>query len=169
MTIPYWHPLTVHFPIALLLVGGAGALVWGLTGRAFARRFALVLLALGTVGVVVARQTGEVLEAAVEGDPAAERFLETHEAFANYTLAVAALALGAALSAEVFVRRRGRREPLALRLLGAGLGVAAAILVARTGHLGGLMVWGVGDGTAGAAVEDAAPPPVSTGVDAPGD
>jgi len=169
MTIPYWHPLTVHFPIALLLVGGAGALVWGLTGRTFARRFALVLLALGTAGAFVARQTGEALEEAVEGDPAAERFLETHETLATYTLAVAALAFGAAMSAEVFVRRRGRREPLALRLLGAGLGVAAAILVARTAHLGGLMVWGVGSGAEGAAVEDARTPPVSTGVDEDGD
>lgn len=151
MTIPYWHPLVVHFPIALLVVAAGGAAAWAVRGGAFFRRFTLVLLALGSIGAFTARQTGEALEHDMEGDPAVERYVETHEDAATYALAASLLALLALGAAEWQARRRSPPDALAWRLAGALLALIAAGFVVRAGHTGGLMVWGVG------AAHEAAP------------
>ena len=165
-----WHPALVHFPIAFLALAGPAALVWALRGSVYWRRVTLLLLALGTVGVVAARQTGESLEESVEGEPRAERYLEAHEQAANWTLGLAAASLLLVGAAEAMSRRgrpRGTTDlvygpatdsygaasttaampgrsggALALRGAGALLALLAAASVVRTGHLGGLMTWG---------------------------
>ena len=142
--IPYQHPLAVHFPIVLLLLGAAAALVYLVWGRPAWRLAALVLCTLGAGTSVWAQQTGETLEEAVEGEPMVALVVETHERAAEWTVwasVLSALSLGAA---TLWARRRrpGVPEPWALRLSALPAG-AAAVLVAWTSHLGGLMVWGV--------------------------
>ncbi len=147
--IPYWHPLAVHFPLVLLLLAAGAAAAYAAVGTAVWRVAALVLLGLGAVGAWAAGQTGEALEAAVEGEPMAERFLDAHEQAAGWT-AWAAAAGAVAFAGATATRRRWQnpgqragREPLALRLVLFLLALAPALLVAYTAHLGGLMVWGV--------------------------
>lgn len=163
-----WHPALVHFPIAFLALAGPAALVWALGGSGFWRRVTLLLLALGTVGVLAARQTGESLEESVEGEPRAERYLHAHEDAANWTLGLAAASLLVVGAAEAVSRRvrasattdlvydpatdsygaapvapvAARSGAVALRAAGALLTLLAAGSVVRTGHLGGLMTWG---------------------------
>ncbi|MFN3597838.1 MAG: DUF2231 domain-containing protein [Rubricoccaceae bacterium] len=141
-TIPYLHPLAVHFPLVLLPLAAGAALVFAVRGTDVWLRAATILLGLGAAAALWARQTGEVLEEAVEGEPMAALFLEAHERGANATLAAAALAL--VLAALVWQRARARGAvPLGLRVAVLAGAVLAALAVAYTGHLGGLMVWGV--------------------------
>ena len=150
--IPYLHPLAVHFPLVLLLLGAGVAVLYAALGRPVWRHAALAFFALGAVGAYVAQETGETLAHAVEGEPVVEAVLETHETMGDYTLWTAlATAVGFG-GITVALRRRAPadpvpaaapREPLAWRLAVLVPAVAAALLVAYTGHLGGVMVWGV--------------------------
>lgn len=164
--IPFLHPLLVHFPLVLLLLGAAAAGMYLLLGRAVWRQAGLVLFVLGTLGAWGAGETGHALHNAVEGDPIVEQIVGRHESGAEWTLwmsALAAFAFGIVSLSRVSMprlRRRkpadddteeevpavvvvSRREPMWGRLLVLLPAWAAAGLVAWTAHLGGLMVWGV--------------------------
>ncbi len=142
--IPYLHPLAVHFPLALLLTGAGTAVLYALTGTGFWRRITLMLFLLGFIGAIVARQSGEAMEEDVEGEEMAELFLEEHAAMANRTVLASGLTLLVLVAAEVrnWTGRR-RKDRLWLRFTVVVLAVLSGVLVAYTGHLGGLMVWGV--------------------------
>ena len=161
--IPFLHPLAVHFPLVLLLLGAASAGLYLLLGRAVWRQAGLVLFLLGTLGAWAAAETGHDLKNAVEGDPMVELVVERHENGAEWTLWMSALATflfalvsaaqlrlprrvptaDAADAAAPAPTPRRTREPLWGRLLVLLPALAAAALVAWTAHLGGLMVWGV--------------------------
>jgi uncharacterized membrane protein len=144
--IPYLHPLAVHFPLVLLLLGAGAAVVYAAFGRAVWRQAALVLFALGALGAFAAGQTGEAMEHDVEGSPVVDAFLATHEAAAGYTLWAAVLAASTYGGLTVRARRYpadAGREPVWGRLGALAPALAAAALVAYTAHLGGVMVWGV--------------------------
>lgn len=154
-TIPYLHPLAVHFPLVLLVLAAAAAVAYAILGTAVWRRVVFALLLLGAPAAYWAQETGETLEEAVEGEPAVERFVEYHETAATWTVWMSLAALAAVAGATLWWRRRQKvrvtagpggappKEPLGLRLLILLPALAAALLVAYTGHLGGLMVWGV--------------------------
>lgn len=143
--IPYWHPVVVHFPIALLLFGAAMAVVYAVVGRAFWRGVTLLAFAVGTLGAWAAVQSGETIHDAVEGTPIVEELVERHEEFGEWALWLGVATSLLLLGIEVWNRRANRdaADPVALRLAVLALALAAAALVARAGHLGGLMVWGV--------------------------
>ncbi len=144
LDIPYWHPVVVHFPIALVLFGAAAAAVYAALGWAFWRGVALAAFAVGALSAWVAVRTGETLEEAVEGTPVVDALVGRHEDLGEWALWLSLATLIALAGATVWARRTGaEREPVALRLAVAALALAAAVLVAMTGHLGGQMVWGV--------------------------
>ncbi len=154
--VPYLHPLAVHFPLVLLLLGAAAATLYALLGRGAWRRAALVLFVLGTAGAWVAEETGHELRHAVEGEPVVEQVVGQHEQGAEWTVAVSALAAFVFVGLSLVRLRRPKppadgeeapppptREPLWGRLLALPPALAAAALVAWTSHLGGIMVWGI--------------------------
>ncbi|WP_420454714.1 DUF2231 domain-containing protein [Rubrivirga sp.] len=154
--IPFLHPLVVHFPLVLGLLGAGAAGCYLVLGRAVWRQAGLVLFVLGTAGAWVAAETGHDLAQAVEGDPMVEQVVDRHEEGAEWTLWTSALAAFSFGLVSVARLRRPRppaegeepspvrtREPLWGRLLVLVPAWAAAALVAWTAHLGGLMVWGV--------------------------
>ena len=155
--IPYLHPLAVHFPLVLLLLGAAAAALYALLGRGAWRRAALVLFVLGTASAWVAEETGQELAYAVEGEPVVEQVVERHAQAAEWTVVVSALAALVFVIVSIVRLRRPSasteegeeapapavREPLWGRLLALPPAVAAAALVAWTAHLGGIMVWGI--------------------------
>ncbi|MEJ5252887.1 MAG: hypothetical protein HPY54_02875 [Chthonomonadetes bacterium] len=146
--IPILHPVLVHFPIAFLLLAAVTALAWLGWGTRFWRNVTLILLIAGFAGGLGAYFTGEAAEEFAEGSARVEQFGKQHESFALLTLMTAGLALFL-LAGYVGVTRRmspsdnpGEKDMLMARVVVAVLAVASAVLVARTGHLGGLMVWG---------------------------
>ncbi|MEM1114999.1 MAG: DUF2231 domain-containing protein [Bacteroidota bacterium] len=155
--IPYLHPLAVHFPLVLLLLGAAAATLYAALGRGVWRRAALIFFLLGTAGAWAAERTGHVLAEAVEGDPIVDQIVDRHAAAAEWTVLTSAFAAFAFTGLSlVAVLRKPKpvaegdeappvrtREPLWGRFFALIPAVAAAVLVAWTAHLGGIMVWGI--------------------------
>ena len=144
------HPAIVHFPIVLILLGTAVAVVAVFLRRWHLPWLAAALLAGGALGAAAATWTGGDDEEMVgKLSPQADQILEEHEEWGERTrnLAIAAglISLASAASAT--------RIPKSSR----GLGIAAALVasaaayaVAETGHYGGQLVYknGVGVNTA---------------------
>ncbi len=145
--IPYWHPLVVHFPIALLIFGAGAAAMYAVVGRTFWRHVLLLAFAAGTVGAWAAVQTGETIYESVEGTPIVEELVEGHREMGEWALWTSAATVAVLCGVMVWNRRTGRgasaRDPVAVRLVVLALALTAAVFVARSGHLGGTMVWGV--------------------------
>ncbi len=157
--IPFLHPLMVHFPLVLLLLGAGAAAFYLVLGRPVWRQAGLVLFALGALSAWAAGETGQDLYNAVEGDPMVEDVIQLHQYGADWTLwmsLVATLGFGIASVARLRPRKKPvededappppasrTREPLWGRLLAFVPATVAAALVAWTAHLGGIMVWGV--------------------------
>ena len=145
--IPVLHPVVVHFPIAFLILAAVTSLVWLVKGSSFWRNVTLILLVAGFVGGLGAYFTGGAAKEFAEGSARLELFGEQHEALALLTLVAAGLALFL-LTAYVGAYTRGlstqsvERDLIVVRIIVTALVLAAAVLVGRTGHLGGLMVWG---------------------------
>jgi uncharacterized membrane protein len=84
--LPNWselHPLVIHFPIALLLVAPI-FIVLSLFNRVSGRAFtasAFILMVIGTIGTIVAAQTGEAADTAIP--EAFEALVERHEHLAE--------------------------------------------------------------------------------------
>ena len=126
--IPYYHPLAVHFPLVLLLLGAAASALYAALGTATWRWAALILIALGAGTAIWAEETGETLEETVDGEPVAA-----------VVLVLVSLSVWARRQPDRFLPR----EPIAGRVAVLVLAGLAAGLVAWTAHLGGIMVWGV--------------------------
>lgn len=127
------HPLLIHFPIALVISAAVAEAAAVLTGDDRWRTVAVANIRAGSIVALLAAIAGWRLAL----DPGSEMspVLEWHRWLG--TIGTGA-ALAAALAAGVS-RRRSSRSVLKYRtaLLAAGLLIAAA------GHLGGVMVWGV--------------------------
>ncbi len=143
-TLPYLHPVVVHAPLACLLFGALAAAGWAVTARPAWRLVTLALTAAGTAASWLAVETGETLYDGVQGAPEVEALIKFHAQGATRTLWIALVATVLLAAATVWLRRRGTpRDPLWLRLALTLLVWFAAAAVVWTGHLGGLMVWGV--------------------------
>lgn len=124
------HFQSVHFPIALLLVG---ALFEGLSlfsSRTFYPNVSLLLLGLGWLGTGIAVGSGLWI-----GSEHVDALLQTHKTLGFVTLG---LSTGALLMHLLHYRWKPARYLRALLYFG------AAAAVAFTGHYGGLMVHGQG-------------------------
>jgi len=106
------HPVLVHFPVALLTVGGAMWLAALMTsGRerlAFLRPAASVLLAIGALTAWLAVWTGDLADAAIGRDVPNAPLLEDHENLGLATAVLATALLAADLLGAWLARRRGR-------------------------------------------------------------
>lgn len=143
--IPVLHPLAVHFPLTLLLVGALAALVWMFRGTRFWRYCTAYLIFLSVPGALFAYLTGDAMAEQSEGVPIVEELVDLHEEMALYTLiasGVAATALTVMLALSHF-RGVPERDPIGGRVAVALLIMIAAALVAWTAHIGATMTWGV--------------------------
>lgn len=129
------HPLLVHFPIALLLVGTVFQII-AIRKKTFFDRAAFVLLALGFISGIAAFLSG----------PGAEQFASTHWGNAYLSVvhihkvyaALTMLLFGGALALRTFhyfVKIKWVM-PLVLAFC-----LAGSVALALTGHYGGQMVY----------------------------
>jgi uncharacterized membrane protein len=123
------HPLLIHFPIALVVVGALAEFVAVVTADERWRTVAVGNVRAGAVFALLAAVAGWRLALAPQMEGSA--LLEWHRWLGT---AAAAAALAAALSTGSIRRRSALTYRTAL--------FAAGTLVAVTGHFGGLLVWG---------------------------
>lgn len=135
------HPLIVHFPIALLIVGACAALASKLFCKSCLhenlRLFAAYSIILGAVSAVVAVLSGFLFTQEMVGRMGEIR--NTHMLFAF--VSVVCGGVSALLMFFTLLPKYKHRPLLQTLALASALITAAAI--ALTGHYGGMMVFGL--------------------------
>lgn len=134
-----FHPLIVHFPIALLLTATALDLMATLMKRPNLHRVALWNLGLGTLGAATAVLTGLQAEEVAKHSFEIWRVLEIHERLGITTLLLAIMVLAWRLTHRDHLTRRAR-------LLTLGVMLVMCTTVSIGGYLGGRLVYEFGVG-----------------------
>ena len=134
----YLHPATVHFPIALLLVGGMFVVI-GLKYPAIGENMAVVCLLLGTLSAVAATAMGWSF-ATRQGYGAWDRIDMDSEIFWHRWsgVIVSLLSFVVSLFAIAWLRGGNRRLGQTWKV---GL-VVIAVLIGAVGHQGGELTYG---------------------------
>lgn len=130
------HPMIVHFPIALIIVG----LVSEVAGLVFRRSFftdsAVYLVLLGTIGLVAAYITGNLAGGGVVEAGSLKAALEKHEDAALLTMIL--MIAFAAIRLLVHYKKWFKGW---VRYGMAALFVVGVLAIARTGFYGGELVF----------------------------
>ncbi len=134
------HAMIIHFPIALLMVGFLSEVIALFSKKEFFSNAAFYLLLLGALGASAAYLTGSYAGEGIEEGPL-KNPMELHEQAATLTLI---LAIATALFRVVVYYFRYNRNWT--KWVGIILFVALVGSVARTGYLGGQLVYSHGAG-----------------------
>ncbi len=134
------HAMLVHFPIALLMVGFLFELVSFFYKKPFFSQSALYLLVLGTLGTIVSYFAGNAAGAGME-EGALKKAMELHEAAATISLWLTIFTALLYAGAYYFKFNKGW-----LRMISLLLFTTVIISIARTGYLGGQLVYKHGAG-----------------------
>ncbi len=128
-----FHPVAVHLPIALLIGAALAELIFIPTGKSLFRNAAYFNLSMAVLGAAVAIPLGLAAASGTRYPIAYSAIPELHKWMGLATL-------GVALVATAMARRTAKGgNPLPYRLTL----FTAALLVGATGHLGGLLVYGL--------------------------
>lgn len=138
---PVFHPQTVHFPIAFLVLAGIFYVVPFFSTDSWFVRGGMVLHVAGLVGLVLAILTGMQAEATVVHTARIHELYKTHE-----LLGYATVWLFAMLLVWRYLREKG--SPAWERLLFVGFFWGLIGLMGYSAHLGGKMVYEEGAGVA---------------------
>jgi uncharacterized membrane protein len=131
----HFHPMLVHFPIALVMFGFlADVASLFFKKEACLSRLGFYLLLLGTLSALAAWLTGIFFTSDMSGS--AGEIKETHELFAWLTLG----ALMAASAFRILLLSR-YRESSKMKWVAFALYALAAIFVSITGFYGGTLVY----------------------------
>ena len=143
--IPYFHPLLVHYPIALFTAAIIVCALWlfSSSGRWFIAYLSMQVL--GTIGALAAYFTGEGIRDDTEDVPIVDLLVDRHEQWGKYTLILACVISVVSLAIAYFYRKRSNYDgiPVGARIAVSILALLLVLLTAYTAHLGGVMVWGI--------------------------
>ncbi len=130
------HPMIVHFPIALLILG----LLSEIVGLVFRKKFfsdaAFFLILTGALGAVAAFLSGSQAAKGLEEAGSLKRAVETHEGAAE-------LAMWMSVAAALFKSMAvfAKKYPALLRTVSVLVYFAPVLAVARAGYYGGELVF----------------------------
>ncbi len=130
------HPMIVHFPIALIIVGFLADLIGVIWKKDFFSKVGFYLLILGTLGVVAAYFSGNLAGGGITEAGPLKEALETHEEAAQLSLW---LMIGVAvirIALLLFKKYSGSLQWVAILLFFLGV-----LSIARTGFYGGELVF----------------------------
>ena len=136
MDLTHLHPMIVHFPIALLIVGFLSDFVGLLTKRDFFTQAGFYLFTLGALGVIAAFITGSQAGDGIVEEGALKEALENHEGAAELTIWVVSIATVFRITLFFLKKYRG-----VLKMVSLALGLLAVMAIARTGYYGGELVY----------------------------
>jgi uncharacterized membrane protein len=142
----YWHPVAVHFAIALLVVGAVARIV-SLVPLPERLRFtgpmATLLLLLGTAAAAVSVHTGHDAHGPVERVPGARAAVVEHEEWGEKTRNIFLVVAALEIAALVLRRRKAARFVLAASGL---VGLAGLHALYEAGEHGGELVYSYAGG-----------------------
>jgi uncharacterized membrane protein len=127
-----WHPLLVHFPIALLLSAAIAELLFGLTKQETYRQALRFCLWGGTLSALAAAPLGWALAASGATEPG--RILEAHR-WAGSSATVLSVAV-------LWIHERAERASGSRRVLRLALAIQA-LAISGAGFLGGSLLYGI--------------------------
>jgi uncharacterized membrane protein len=130
------HPMIVHFPIALLIVGFLSDLIGAFFKKEFFSKAGFYLLILGTAGVIAAYLSGNIAGDGVSEAGTLKQALENHEEAAELSLWLMVIASVVRIGIVVFKKYTGMFKWAAIILFFAGI-----LSIARTGYYGGELVF----------------------------
>lgn len=136
-----WHPIIVHFAIALLSIAVITDFIHLITQKEHFRQIATYLLLLGTASAIGAVLTGHQAESAIDATPQIEELINTHKNSGEITMWIF---VGLTTLRFVYFKFNYFEKPI--RWIYYLLGIVAFSFLLRTGILGGEMVYihGVG-------------------------
>ncbi len=134
------HAMIIHFPIALLMAGFLSEIIALFIKKDFFQKAAFFLLILGALGAIAAFLTGGFAGDGIEEGPLKEP-MELHRLAATVTLWLAILA--GLFRAVMYYFKYNR---VWVKWVGIFLFTALVGSVARTGFLGGQLVYSHGAG-----------------------
>lgn len=136
-----WHPIIVHFTIALLSIAIITDFVYLISKKENFWHFATYLLVLGTLSAICAVLTGHQAENSVLLNPETRMMVNSHELSGEITMWIFIVVTAIRF---LFVKLNKFKEPI--RWIYYLIGLAALVFLFRTGILGGEMVYihGVG-------------------------
>lgn len=134
-TATHLHAMIVHFPVALVLVAFFTEILGLILKKKFYQQATFYILILAALGTIIAYLTGDAAGDGMDGG-SLQRAMESHEQAAAFTLWFTIAAAGAKIALYVI-----KKEIRWLKILAFVLLLAAAGGVARTGYLGGQLVF----------------------------
>lgn len=130
------HPMIVHFPIALIIVGFLADLIGTIWKKEFFSKVGFYLLILGTLGVVAAYFSGNLAGGGITEAGPLKEALETHEEAALLSLWLMAGVAVLRIALVIFKKYSGSLQWVAVLLFFLGV-----LSIARTGFYGGELVF----------------------------
>lgn len=130
------HPLIIHFPIALLIVGLIADITGAILKKEFYSRVGFSLLVTGTLGAIAAYLTGNFASEGLIEAGSLKYALEEHESAATLTLWTIVFVTLVRITLVVTKRYKG-----VLQWISVFLFLLGALSIVRTGHLGGQLVY----------------------------
>ena len=149
--LTYLHPMVVHFPIALILVGFLAEVVGIIAKKDFFNKMAFYLLALGSLAIIVTYISGEAAGGGIEESGTLKDAIEKHQDAARIAMI---------LTLVTFIFRSillyTKKYTGYLKIIAAVIFLISTLAIARAASFGGDLVY-----KHGAGVE------VSTGISKP--
>lgn len=130
------HPMIVHFPIALLMVGFLFDAISLFSKKEIFSTAGLYLLILGTLGVVAAYFSGTFAGGGITETGSLKQALETHEGAAELALWLMVVTAVVRMALVAMKRYQGGYKYAAVILFFIGV-----LAIARTGYYGGDLVY----------------------------
>lgn len=130
------HPMIVHFPIALIIVGFLSDLAGAVTKRQFFTNAGLYMITLGGLGLIAAYLSGDMAGDGVTEAGALGTALEIHEGAATLALWTMIVLASLRITLALTKKMTGWRQWAMVALLTVGVGT-----IARTGYYGGELVY----------------------------
>lgn len=138
MDIQAWHPLTVHFPIAFLVLSGFLSLYLIFKFNLSLAKFNLGILCLGIIGCAVSIYTGNIEDGKVSRKLCDPTVLKDHENYAYYLL-YTGLSILVFWLVKIFVFQN--KYKLILAVIITISSITSLVFIVYVGHLGASLVY----------------------------
>jgi uncharacterized membrane protein len=140
ITSTHLHAMVIHFPIALLIIGFLSELIAVFIKKPFFRQAAFYLLLIGTLGTIASYLSGNEAGDGIE-EGSLGKAIELHEQAA--TIALWLTIATAVVYVAFYFLNYSKKWSRIVRII---LFAATVSAIARTGYLGGQLVYKHGAG-----------------------